>query len=227
MYRRALVQANQPAEARFAAEFSIMASRRAAAQSDRLRKVRDEFWPDADPWTGGEHDDGWFKAPRTLPLVFNLIRDKRVRAAVAEHNDGAGSGRCSKPPKDGDPTCVYLELLSRQFGDGIVEIQNQAEHAYAAGYTSTRGATRTWQDHMRTLESLGFIKIQGVGPNQFKYILMVHPVTAIHELDQKGHVPKDWMAVYRDRRIVTKELSYEDRQAARQRAKFKPIEKAG
>ena len=54
-----------------------MASRRAVAQSERLRNVRDEFWPDADPWTGeATLDDGWFKAPRTLPLVLSLIRDK-------------------------------------------------------------------------------------------------------------------------------------------------------
>jgi hypothetical protein len=46
-------------------------------------------------------DDGWFKAPRTLPLILALIRDKKLT------------------PK-GDPTSVYLELLSRQFGDGIV-----------------------------------------------------------------------------------------------------------
>ena len=184
-----------------------MASRKAIAQSERLRKVRDEFWPNADPWTGGEHDDGWFKAPRTLPLVLSLIRDKRLS------------------PRS-DPTNVYLELLSRQFGEGVVEIQNEAEHAYAAGYTSAR-AKRTWEDHMRLLDSLGFIKIKGIGPNPYKYVLIVHPATAIHELNHKGLVPKDWMDVYRDRRILTKELSYEDRQAARQRSKIKPIEAAG
>jgi len=187
----------------------VMASRRAEAQSERLRNVRDEFWPNADPWTGAPSvDDGWFKAPRTLPLILNLIRDKRLT------------------PKS-DPTSVYLELLSRQFGDGIVEIQNQAEHAYAAGYSSRRGAERTWEEHMRLLESLGFIKIQGVGPNAFKYVLIVHPSTVIHELNQKGIVPAEWMAVYRDRCIVTKELSYEKRQALRQRSKLKSIEKAG
>jgi len=127
----------------------------------------------------------------------------------------------------GDPTSVYIELLSRQFGDGIVEIQNQAEHAYAAGYTSERGAKRTWEEHMHSLESLGFIKIQGVGPNHFKYVLIVHPSTAIHELDKKGLVPKEWMAVYQDRYTTTKELSYESRQAARKRAKIQSIEKVG
>ena len=146
---------------------------------------------------------GWFKAPRTLPLVLSLIRDKKLS------------------PKS-DPTNVYLELLSRQFGDGIVEIQNEADHAYAAGYTSTR-AKRTWEEHMRLLESLGFIKIKGIGPSPYKYVLIVHPSTAIHELEQKGLVQKEWMDVYRDRCAITKELSYEDRQAARKRANVRPI----
>jgi len=127
----------------------------------------------------------------------------------------------------GDPTSVYLELLSRQFGDGIVEIQNQAEPLMQTGYTSTRGAKRTWEEHMHLLESLGFIKLQGVGPNPFKYVLIVHPSAAIHALDQKGLVPKDWMAVYLDRCVITKELSYQARQALRQRSTIKPIEKVG
>jgi hypothetical protein len=186
-----------------------MASRRALAQSERLRKVREEFWPNADAWTGAATiDDGWFKAPRTLPLILSLIRNK------------------SLTPK-GDPTSVYLELLSRQFGDGIVEIQNQAEHAYAAGYITERGATRTWEEHMRTLASLGFIKIKAVGANPFKYILIVHPSTAIHELNKAGKLPEGWMDVYRDRCIVTKELLYEERQAARQRSKIQQISSVG
>lgn len=173
------------------------------AQSERLRKVRAEFWPDSDPWTGGEHDDGWFKAPRTLPLILTLMRDKNLSASS-------------------DPTSVYLELLSRQFGDGIVEIQNQDEHAFAAGYDSQR-AKRTWEAHMRLLEKLGFIQIKGVGPNQFKYVLIVHPATAIHHLNEQGLVPREWMDVYRDRCIVTKELSYEERQAARKRSNLRQM----
>jgi len=185
-----------------------MPSRRASGQSERLRKVREEFWPDEDPWTGEANiDDGWFKAPRTLPLVLNLIRDK------------------SLTPK-GDPSNVYLELLSRQFGDGIVEIQNPKEHAHFAGYTSTRGTGRTWEEHMRSLEALGFIKIKGIGPNEFKYVFIVHPSTAIHKLETQGRLPAGWMDVYKDRRFVTKELSYEDRQVLRNRARIQEVEKS-
>jgi hypothetical protein len=175
-------------------------------KSDRLQKIRQEFWPEVDVWTGGEHDKGWFKAPRTLPLILALIQDKKLS-------------------ESSDPTRVYLELLSRQFGDGVVEIQNEAEHAYAAGYTSSR-ATRTWQDHMRCLERLGFIKIKGIGKHAFKYVALVHPVSALEELRKKNLVPQDWWDAFTDRRIQTGELSYEERAAVHERSKIKLIDQA-
>ena len=178
----------------------------AKSKSDRLLKIREEFWPQVDVWTGGEHDKGWFKAPRTLPLILALIQDKQLTGSA-------------------DPTTVYLELLSRQFGEGIVEIQNEAEHAYAAGYTSSRAA-RTWQDHMRCLERLGFIKIKGIGKHAFKYVALVHPVAALEELRGKNLVPQDWWDAFTDRRIQTGELSYQERASAQQRSKIKPIDQA-
>jgi hypothetical protein len=174
------------------------------SKSDRLQKVREEFWPEVDAWTGGEHDKGWFKAPRTLPLILALIQNKELTGA-------------------GDPTTVYLELLSRQFGEGVVEIQNEAEHAYAAGYTSSR-AVRTWQDHMRSLEKLGFIKIKGIGKHAFKYVILVPPVTALEELREKGLVPGDWWDAFNDRRIQTGELSHAERVAVQKRSKIKRID---
>jgi hypothetical protein len=175
-------------------------------KSDRLQKIREEFWPQVDVWTGGEQDKGWFKVPRTLPLILALIQSKEVTG-------------------NADPTRVYLELLSRQFGEGVVEIQNESEHAYAAGYTSSR-AERTWQDHMRCLEKLGFIKIKGIGKHAFKYVALVHPVSALEELRKKNLVPEDWWDAFRDRRTQTGELSYEERTAVQQRSNITRIDKA-
>lgn len=176
------------------------------SKNDRRSRIREQFWPDADAWTGGEHDKGWFKSPRTLPLILALLRSKELSGTA-------------------DPTAVYLELLSRQFGDGVVEIQNEAEHAYAAGYNSSR-AIRTWQEQMRLLERLGFIKVKGIGKHAFKYVLIVHPATAINALHETARIPADWWDAYCDRRLQTKELSYAERQAARARSKIRTIEKA-
>ena len=174
------------------------------SKSERLQKIREEFWPEVDVWTGGEHDKGWFKAPRTLPLIRALMKSKALTGA-------------------GDPATVYLELLSRQYGEGVVEIQNEAEHAYAAGYTSSR-AVRTWQNHMRCLERLDFVKIKGIGKHAFKYVILAPAVAALEVLHTKGLVPQDWWDAFTDRRIQTGELSYEERAAVRKRSKIKLID---
>ena len=172
----------------------------AGSRSERREKIREEFWPGEDAWTGGDPEKGWFKAPRTLPLLLGLMRSKGLTG-------------------NADPSSVYLELLSRQFGDGVVEIQNEAEHAYASGYASTR-AVRTWQEQMKRLEALGFIKIKGIGKQAFKYILIVHPSQVVKSLLEQNKLPEGWWDAYRDRRIQTKEPSYEERQALKARAKI-------
>jgi hypothetical protein len=61
-----------------------------------------------------------------------------------------------------DPSSAYLALWARHFDSGVVEITNELEMAYDSGYTGTR-AQRTWQERMRLLEKLGFIKCQEAG----------------------------------------------------------------
>lgn len=161
------------------------------SRSDYLRKVKAEYWATVDAFTGGDHDKGWFRAPRTLPLILSLLQDKALTG-------------------NRDPTRVYLELFSRHYNTGVVEIQSESEHAYAAGYRSSR-ATRTWQEHMRCLEQLGFIKIQAIGSHAFKYVLLVHPAVAIEQLRSQGKVQEDWWVTYTDRRNRSGELSVEER----------------
>jgi hypothetical protein len=166
-----------------------MASKSSAGE--RRQRIRDEFWATEDAWTG-EDEKGWFRAPRTIPLVLALIASKEL------------SGNT-------DPTRVYLELIARQIDGGVVEIEHEADHAFAAGYEGAR-ATRTWQERMRLLEKLGFIKIKAIGNHTFKYVLIVHPTTAIHCLKEQGKIPQKLWDAYRDRQIQTKEPSYSERQ---------------
>lgn len=106
-------------------------------KSEERTNLRDRFWPGAKAWTG-EDSKGWFRAPRTLPLLLTLLKSKAL------------SGRQ-------DPSSVYLTLWARHLDSGIVEITNERELAYEAEYTGNR-ALRTWQERMRLLKSLGFIK---------------------------------------------------------------------
>jgi hypothetical protein len=59
-------------------------------------------------WNGA--GNGWFKGPRTLPLILALLSDKKLTA-----------GR--------DISRVYLELLAQHMDGGVIEIGNEADHA--------------------------------------------------------------------------------------------------
>src|SRR5215467_7009300 len=87
------------------------------AGADRRAQLKEHYWPEDAAWNGA--GAGWFKGPRTLPLI--------------------------------------LALLSRHFDGGVIEMGNEADHAYAAGYTGSR-AIRTWHERMLLLQELGFIK---------------------------------------------------------------------
>lgn len=161
------------------------------AAAEKRQQIRNQYWPDEKAWTG-ENENGWFRAPRTLPLILTLLRFKAL------------SGRV-------DPTPVYLELLARHRDNGVVEMSHELEHAYAAGYTGKR-ALRSWQERMILLEKLGFIRCKGFGNHRYKYVLVVHPVFAVERLRQKGLVEHSWYDAYTARQIETTEESYASRE---------------
>jgi hypothetical protein len=165
-------------------------------RNERREKVRQEFWPAEEAvWAEDlKKEAGWFAAPRTLPLILELLKSKAI------------SGKH-------DPTRVYLELLARQIDSGVVEMVHEAEHAYHAGYTSPRNK-RTWRDGIRLLERVGFIKTHEVN-GHYKYVLIVHPTVVIARLREQGRIPDEWWNMYRDRQIETKEQGYEQRVAKR------------
>lgn len=164
---------------------------------EHREKLRHQFWPNEDVWTG-ENEKGWFYAPRTLPLVLVLIRSKEL------------SGRS-------DPTGTYLELWSRHVDGGVIEMKHEGEHAYAAGHVGSRGI-RTWQEHMRILEKNGFIKIKSIGNHRYRYVLLIHPTSAVHKLRTAGKVSDHWWDTYCARQIETKERTYEQRKKSKSRA---------
>jgi len=165
-------------------------------------RIRQRFFAREDAWTG-ENEIGWFRAPRTLPLILNLIASKAV------------SGKC-------DPSKVYLELWARHMGGGVIEMRHEGEHAYAAGYSGARGI-RTWQERMNLLERNGIIKTKRIGNQRHKYVLLVHPTTFVEKLRQEGKVDDAWLDAYGDRQLETKEPSFEARKRARATRKVVPM----
>lgn len=173
----------------------------------RREKIREEFFTNADLWTG-EKEVGWFPIPRTLPLILSLIDSKPVCGALAASD-------------------VYLELLSRMRGDGVIEMSTEADHAFAAGYEGSR-AVRSWQERMKALERNGFILIQKAGNETYKYVALIHPTAAVQKLYDAGKVSDTWWSAYIARKLDTKELSQAQRiqkqvDAAAAAAKVVPI----
>jgi hypothetical protein len=157
--------------------------------TEKRKMLLDKFWPNLSPWTGD--DDGWFKSPRTLPLLLVLMKDKELRTKES-------------------PASTYIELLSHHFGGGLVELRSEAEHAFAAGFTGAR-AVRSWKERISSLEKMGFIKIHGLGAQKLKYVLLVHPVDVVQQLKNAGKISNEWWETYTTRQSETKEPSYEVR----------------
>ena len=166
-----------------------------AARREELRK---QYWPDEDFWTG-EKEVGWFPAPRTLPLILSLLSSKQVSQKK-------------------DPSSVYLDLISRQRGEGIVEMGHEAEHAFAAGYEGRR-AVRTWQERMKVLEDNGFIKTVEVGNQRFRYAAIVHPTVAVQRLRDDKKIPEKWWNAYIARKLETREATHEQREKKKESVK--------
>jgi hypothetical protein len=157
--------------------------------SEKRNKFRKQYWPKEDPWTGEE--DGWFKAPRTLPLLLVLLKTKALRGKES-------------------PATTYLELLSHHYGGGLIELRAESEHAHAAGFTGAR-AVRSWKERIAALEKIGFIKTQGLGAQKLKYVLLMHPVNVVERLRSAGELDGDWWETYRARQFEVREPTYEDR----------------
>lgn len=175
-----------------------------SAATIKREKIREEYWPEERHMWTGENELGWFRAPRTIPLVLMLLGSKEI------------SGKAN-------PTRVYLELLARHRDGGIIEINSEQDHAYESGYTGKRGL-RTWQEQMHILEKNGFIKIKKIGNQHFKYVLLLHPGYAVEQLRKSGKVPQDWLDAYNNRRIDTKERSFQEKQKPEQQpSKVVPI----
>jgi hypothetical protein len=164
---------------------------------ERREKIRKQYWAHEDAWTG-EGETGWFRATRTLPLILTLLRSKTI------------SGKT-------DPSSVYVELLARHVGQGVIEMTHESDHAYAAGYIGPR-AVRTWQERMRVLEKTGFIKTVPVGNQQYRFVFLVHPTVAVQRLRDAGKVSDPWWNAYNARKIETKEPTYEQREKKKKAA---------
>jgi hypothetical protein len=164
-------------------------SAKSKGAAKRRIELRQQLWPDDRAWSS-EGEVGFFQVPKTVSLLMKLIGSKDI------------SGK--KNAAD-----VYLELWSNDWGQGLIEVGNESDHAFAAGYEGTR-AVRTWRERIRILERAGFIRVKPDGNREIGFILLVHPADVVQSLKDANRVPENWLNAYLKRQSRFRERASEE-----------------
>ncbi len=164
-----------------------MAARQQSQKSRRIEAkslaLRQELWPalSKDQVWSRKTFNGWTTVPRVLPLTMHLIG--------LLHKGGTGDGA------KGNPSRVYLDLWLRLNDESYLEVTDESEYAYSAGYTGTR-ATRTWREHVLKLRELGFILIAPRGNRDIGYIFIVNPYFVAEQKKKANELPDSWWTAF-------------------------------
>lgn len=140
--------------------------------------MRRHLWGDERAWCGeGNTEVGYFRAPRTLGVILNLLARKEFSGAK-------------------DPSRVYLDLYANHRESGLVEMRSEDDHAYASGFRGPR-ARRSWRERMKILEDTGFIRVRPRGNQRYGFVLLVHPALAVQRLVEAGKIEDPvWLDTY-------------------------------
>jgi hypothetical protein len=144
--------------------------------ADRRREdQRNDLWPGSSDWIWDIHDEensvGFATISRLMPWITVLIRHL------------AGKGK--------DPSGIYWELWCRDMGQGIIQINDEQECAFASGYASQR-ALRTWREHVQLLVDLHFLKVERNGNREVGYVLLMNPITVSRWYHEQNKTPEGW-----------------------------------
>lgn len=134
--------------------------------------LRDTFWPAVTGkslWLRKERT-GFTTVPRTMPLIGRIM----------DQLSGKGFPLFS----------TYLCLWCRVYDEAFVEIRNDREMAFEAGFSGTRGEV-TWRTRMRSLQELGFIDIKPGLASDLQYVLIFNPIIVIAEFYRSHELPHD------------------------------------
>jgi hypothetical protein len=138
----------------------------------KREQLRDQLFPgSANEIFDRNVHDGFSTVPRTIGLMLTLLE---VSA-----------------PKGKNVSRVYSELWFRTPDCKLIEIDDEADIAYASGLS-----VRRWRERMDILESLGFVRIAPNGPRKYGYIFLPNPNDIVATMRKKGKVPDDWWGAY-------------------------------
>lgn len=143
--------------------------------ASKRKAIRERIFGDSSNYSlwNRQKDNGYVHLPRVLPLVVNIL-------------DSLSKG---KPLG-----ATYLALWFRTFDEMIIDTSDESAIAYESGFHSERRIT-SWQGRIALLEDFGFIKTQKIG-SRYQYVLILHPVKAVEELNSKGLIQKEMYELF-------------------------------
>ena len=97
---------------------------------------------------------------------------------------------------EGDARLAYLELWSRARTTILFRLRMKQDIAYASNCIKQKRSSRTWADHMRVLERLGFILIAPDGVRAIAHILLLNPLAVAARLQKEQKTPAGWWSVF-------------------------------
>jgi hypothetical protein len=71
--------------------------------------------------------------------------------------------------------------------------------AYSAGFISRGRNVRSWEERVKELAELGFVKVAPYGSKKQGYILLVDPHKVVKKLKDDGKLPPEWWGAYTKR----------------------------
>jgi hypothetical protein len=95
--------------------------------------------------------------------------------------------------------CWYFELWCRAYDDYFIEVTDVEAFAFSAGFIYKGRNVRSWEERVKILASLGFIKVAPNGSKKQGYVLLLDPHKVIKHLHQSGKVPQEWWGAYTKR----------------------------
>jgi|ERR1035437_251166 hypothetical protein len=150
--------------------------------AEKRKALRDQLFPNCQQelWNR-KAVSGFTTIPRTLGLIMTLI-DQMVERK-----------------KGHDVSRSYFELWCRAFDDYFIEVSDVEAFAFAAGFVTKTRNVRSWEERIKVLAELGFIKVAPNGSRKQGYILLVDPHQVVKRLKDEGRIPADWWGAYTKR----------------------------
>lgn len=149
---------------------SMKSTRPAPAAANRRATLRARLFPDlseSELWSRARFI-GFTTVPRTLSIIVRII----------DSLDDKSAGR------------VYLDLWCRAFDDYFIDVRDEFEFAYSAGYSGQR-AVRTWRERIRVLRDHGFVRYTKTPDGRIRHLVLLDPHPIVDGLIAAGTVEEE------------------------------------